>query len=470
MSDEEWEDELEVEERHNGNRALVEACKGGFIEVVRVLLTDGRVDASQPYNEALVAATVSGHAKVVRLLLSQPGVSVHDIYETESDEDRPSLLFKAIEGGSAEVARLVLQQPGVDLQDGCHAYRQRSALGYAACCGEVDIMRVFLASGRIKSLGCKKDALLEAVLGDEPAAVRLMLAQPGIHPTSAAHYGQPLLHVAATRNPTAGALQALLDDKRTDPNEVDFGGFTPLRTAVVHRQAHSVAALLADRRIKVNLVHTIDRRHVDREYGYGYDEYDDDNSEFSDEDYDCYGGGRYDDPEEVFENRFRFTPGCSRPRGDEIDQGHPLLHLAAASGVVETVRLLLADPRIDARAKGKDGKPVLWSATKDVHPERQPPISGPAVVAALLADPRVHATDAASAPAFYERALHYSRDFAAQVFSQDPRCCSLLRCPLPESVRPSAGGQKLIVAAVLLQAWRRRLPVIAARTRAFAEE
>lgn len=492
-------------DRPRANRALIQACKEGFIDIVQLLLLDGRIDASQPYNRALVAATHGGHVEIVRLLLSQPGVSVHDIHAPDVVKyDPPSLLLEAL-GRSCDVVRLLLEQKGVDPNAGYRPWQTRSALSCAASGGHVDVLRVLLSSGRITTLGCKKDALLEAVRFNEPAAVRLMLAQPDIDPQSVTFYGQPLIRLAATRmdfrdGTVAGALRALLEDGRADPNEVDFGGFTPLRAAVTWGRTDAVAALLADPRVDVTLG-LRPRIEPPRIRGFEADDGDDGGDDDSDDDDDdggdedggdedggddgdgdldlddhdedcCHEDIDFPDSEEKYERRFRPIPG-RRPRGDELDSGLPLLHLAAACTGYDIIRLLLADPRIDPCAAGHDGQPAIMSvphcrdaSTMLYMYERD----APKAVAALLGDPRVHPTDASAAPSFYERALQRSRHFAGHVFTEDPYCARWLRCPLPESVRPYDVYADGVAHAVQCRAWQRRLRIVAARERAFAEE
>lgn len=423
-------------------RALVAACKGGFMEIVRLLLADGRIDAGAAHNRALVAATCAGKAEVVAYLLRRRDVSVNGISSDDMD-DEESLFFMAISGGHTDVVRVLLNDGRLDPQHGCHAYRIRSALGYAANKGHTDIMRLMLSSGRIKSLGCRKDALLEAVLGDAFEAVKLMLSLPGIHPACAAHYGTPLIHTAMSHG-EGNALRALLADSRSDLHEPDECGYTPLRAAVKECRISCVAVLLADPRVDVHKIHRpFQRKRNSNRYGDPYD------------DYIGY------DSEDVYLSHFRPSQ-YDRPHSSQFDLGEPLLHLAVRSGRADTVRLLLADPRIDPRAKDAAGCEAIMPAP--VLFGTEPPERNDAVVAAMLADPRVHPADDAAAPAFYARAL-LDPGFAGKVFLEDVHCGRMLRVPLPDSVRPNALGASRIVRAAWARAWRRRHPVIAARVR-----
>jgi ankyrin repeat protein len=56
------------------NCTVTNASENGHAEVVQVLLSDARVDASADNNYAVRLASVMGHAGVVRVLLANPKV------------------------------------------------------------------------------------------------------------------------------------------------------------------------------------------------------------------------------------------------------------------------------------------------------------------------------------------------------------------------------------------------------------
>jgi len=57
-----------------GSYCLRIACESGHIEVVRLLLRDGRIDVRAHNDEAFRKACYGGHFEIVELLLNLPGV------------------------------------------------------------------------------------------------------------------------------------------------------------------------------------------------------------------------------------------------------------------------------------------------------------------------------------------------------------------------------------------------------------
>ena len=58
----------------SNNYAIRQASMNGHIEIVRLLLKDGRVDPSDLNNWAIREASIYGHTDIVKLLLDDPRV------------------------------------------------------------------------------------------------------------------------------------------------------------------------------------------------------------------------------------------------------------------------------------------------------------------------------------------------------------------------------------------------------------
>ena len=61
-------------DRCKNNLALILACKGGHLNVVRELLKDGRVDPSASYNTAIISASKNGYLEIVKELMKNERV------------------------------------------------------------------------------------------------------------------------------------------------------------------------------------------------------------------------------------------------------------------------------------------------------------------------------------------------------------------------------------------------------------
>ena len=95
-----------VDPSDHNNYAIILASKNGRLEVVKLLLSDPRVDPSSDYNYAIRMASTYGHLEVVRLLLSDPRV--------DPSSDNNYAIRGASENGHLEVVRLLLTHPKVD--------------------------------------------------------------------------------------------------------------------------------------------------------------------------------------------------------------------------------------------------------------------------------------------------------------------------------------------------------------------
>ena len=88
----------------NDNYTIRLASRYGFTDVVKLLLSDSRVDLSTDDNEAIHLASNYGHTEIVKLLMSDPRVD-------PSDNEAIRL---ASRNGHIEIVKLLLGDPRVD--------------------------------------------------------------------------------------------------------------------------------------------------------------------------------------------------------------------------------------------------------------------------------------------------------------------------------------------------------------------
>ena len=72
-----------ISDSDQDNQAIIEAALYGRFEIVKVLLSDARVNPSARCNEAFVAACRNGNIEVFKLLLSDPRVDPTDKFNQD---------------------------------------------------------------------------------------------------------------------------------------------------------------------------------------------------------------------------------------------------------------------------------------------------------------------------------------------------------------------------------------------------
>lgn len=120
--------------------ALREAAYFGRVEVVRVLLEDGRADPAADGSVALRWAARDGHVDIVSLLLEDK--------RSDPMAGESSAVEWAADRGSAEAVRILLRDARVD-----PTVRDNRAVFLAACFGQVEIVRVLLQDARVDGTG-----------------------------------------------------------------------------------------------------------------------------------------------------------------------------------------------------------------------------------------------------------------------------------------------------------------------------
>jgi ankyrin repeat protein len=149
------------------------AAAGGDSMVIRDYIANRRipiseVDDKKSKNTALHLAAANGRTEVVRLLLAA-GAST---YAGNKDNDLPLTL--AVRGGHAETVRVMIELPCPYINT--HSSSQRSPMQAAIADNRLDILKMFLESGKVDLTADDPPALYAAVLHRQPDCVRLLLA------------------------------------------------------------------------------------------------------------------------------------------------------------------------------------------------------------------------------------------------------------------------------------------------------
>ena len=147
------------------------ACSEGFSDIVKVLLTDNRVNPTVNRNSPICDAADNGHVKVVRLLL-QDGRA-----DPAADDNSP--IRFAADQGHVEIVQLLLQDPRVDPSDDGN-----SAFLLACAHGHVDIVLLFLKDTRVDPAANDSEAFIGAASEGHTEVVRLLLLDGRSDPTA----------------------------------------------------------------------------------------------------------------------------------------------------------------------------------------------------------------------------------------------------------------------------------------------
>mmetsp|Transcript_18214 Transcript_18214/g.29609 ORF Transcript_18214/g.29609 Transcript_18214/m.29609 type:complete len:647 (-) Transcript_18214:543-2483(-) len=212
------------------NEAIRVAAKSGNDDIVKCLLLDRRVDPRSSESYALRWACRNGHVSCVRLLLD-------DNRSDPSAMEGYSLTW-ASKNGHIEVVRTLLKQPGVD-----PAADDSDCLRLAVQYGHLEVVQVLISDGRARPGANASWSIRVAAERGRRKVFRALLEDGRANP--AACQGE-CLRVASRRGETL-MVQLLLQDKRVDPCVLNSKA---LRSAGRNGHHKIVALLLEDGRVK----------------------------------------------------------------------------------------------------------------------------------------------------------------------------------------------------------------------------
>jgi ankyrin repeat protein len=222
-----------VDPSNNGNKAFIEACGAGKLDLVQVLIKDPRVDISDGHNRALrlaagkdtsansayseifqmiverlelndqfLEAVSNGNQQLVVEMLKNPYVHP-GIHQSEA-------LSLALVGGYADIFRILINDPRVNLP----RFAQRLAR-QAVIHNQPEILDIIFSK---EIQGHSLDSLLlQAVLRGSPQMVEKLLRDPRTNP---AFFKNQAIYIAV-KNGDIEVFERLLQHPLVDPSDED---------------------------------------------------------------------------------------------------------------------------------------------------------------------------------------------------------------------------------------------------------
>jgi ankyrin repeat protein len=237
-------------------RILSDACKSGYLDIIKFLLTDTRccfyknyniISALEYYpidtvklllkderfypsigdNKIIIAASLKGREDIVKLLLE-------DKYVNPSANDNQAIRFAA-EGGHINVIKLLLEDKRVD-----PSAKQNQAIMVAAEHNHANVMKLLMMDPRVNPFDINNYIATESYKYKK--IVRLLLGHSGFN----LNCGKIMFQLACMHQ-VSGVVKLLLKDRRTDPNGKT--GYYGINYAARHGYTKIVKILLKDSRV-----------------------------------------------------------------------------------------------------------------------------------------------------------------------------------------------------------------------------
>jgi ankyrin repeat protein len=211
---------------------LVWAVTSDCARLVKLLLTDPRIDPSVHRQFLIRRASQNGHAEVVKVLLADPRAD-------PSAENQYAIEISS-ELGHVDVVKLLLADKRVDPSAGFqHPIRIASANGHA------EVVKVLLADSRVNPSTFDQSALRVASEPGHAEVVKLLLADKRVDPSAGDHDAICM----ASRNGSSQVVKLLLADPRVDPSAQHQYS---IHWASSQGHAEVVKLLLADQRVDIS--------------------------------------------------------------------------------------------------------------------------------------------------------------------------------------------------------------------------
>lgn len=198
------------------------ACYSGHIDVVKAMLADPRTNPSEDDNCPLRWAGMSNHTNVVEALLADPRVNVIDVWDNGA-------LLAACMHDAMDAFQMLLADPRIN---------PNCAIPYASVFGKDDYMVLLLADARVKPIAAVNYAMCQASRNRDLETVRQLLHvfDPDVDDNAALRWAVDLGHVDVVR--------VLLESPRADVRHVLWQGrrnAEVLRALLQHPTVNSVS-------------------------------------------------------------------------------------------------------------------------------------------------------------------------------------------------------------------------------------
>ena len=192
------------------DRSLFLASENGHAGVVDILLQDGRANPRQCYSSPLTTSIKGGHTEVVSLLLDDGRA-----------DPSPGLITMAIEYGHAGILKLLLKDTRI-LLDGPGVREEISHSITSSTFRDPDVVEVLLKHEGFLPTDLCDASLIAASSNGHVGAVRFLLEDGRANPT--ARDNSPI--ILAANNGHDDVLDLLLKDPRFDPTKLGDGLIT----------------------------------------------------------------------------------------------------------------------------------------------------------------------------------------------------------------------------------------------------
>ena len=179
------------------NLAIRFASETGYVDIVEVLLQDGRADPTAENNEAINFASSNGHTKVVALLL-QDG-------RADPAADKNAAIRSASKNGHVDVVKLLLQDGRADPRA-----QNNYALRWACIHSYIKVLEALLQDGRADPTANNNDAIETASRNGHADVVKVLLQDGRADPTA----NDNIAIYLAKENGHSDIVELLLKDGR----------------------------------------------------------------------------------------------------------------------------------------------------------------------------------------------------------------------------------------------------------------
>lgn len=188
-----------------GDMPLFETIKHGNKDVLKLLLSDPRVNPEISHNWALITASREGKHEMVAELLKHPKVN-------PNDDDNMAIIL-ASEYCHVETVKTLLGSKKLDITDDYHLCR---ALIHAATNGSKEIVEVLIERG-VSPNGRNNSAIIGASANGHDEVVKILLKDQRVNP---ADKNNDAIFNAA-RNGHTNTVKLLISDPRVNPADWD---------------------------------------------------------------------------------------------------------------------------------------------------------------------------------------------------------------------------------------------------------
>lgn len=186
------------------------ACSLNLITIVRMILNDGRVKATDNHNTAIFNACRNGSYETAYYLLKNyPEVDPTNINPDLVDR-KYYTLYQACENGHTKIVKLLLKDPRIVVN--CNLF---NPLVTAVLTGNIEIVKILLSDKRVNPAHNDNMAVMLACRKGNIDIYKLLISFPEVDPSAR----ENICIIDACRNGYTEIVKRLLSDKRVTPTQ-----------------------------------------------------------------------------------------------------------------------------------------------------------------------------------------------------------------------------------------------------------